>query len=245
MKNLSEQMVRIDRENFARVARGMPELQDAQDTPAEQTAEIFNALFSALRAAFPASVHSFNDQSEFDELRRQWALAFRENGITTMEQVNAGLRAARRQEKPFLPSPGQFVAWCKAEDSAALGLPDQNELVSLVYEYCRNRSRYHDAESYPWPDHDITPHTVKFRACYWLVTTLYQQMRSAGLSDMELNRRAAEELAKIIKRIRHGEELPEPVARLPVLGGKPLTREQNMLRVQEIREKFGLKGGRG
>lgn len=245
MKNLSEQMVSIDRENFARVARGMPELQDAQDTPAEQTAEIFNVLFSALRAAFPASVHSFNDQSEFDELRRQWALAFRENGITTMEQVNAGLRAARRQEKPFLPSPGQFVAWCKAEDSAALGLPDQNELVSLVYEYCRNRSRYHDAESYPWPDHDITPHTVKFRACYWLVTTLYQQMRSAGLSDMELNRRAAEELAKIIKRIRHGEELPEPVARLPLLGGKPLTREQNMLRVQEIREKFGLKGGRG
>ncbi|WP_236345698.1 replication protein P [Enterobacter cancerogenus] len=245
MKTLSEQMVNFDRENFVRVAHGMPEMQDTQAPQAEQTAEIFNALFSALRAAFPASVHSFNDQSEFDELRRQWALAFRENGITTMEQVNAGLRAARRQEKPFLPSPGQFVAWCKAEDSAALGLPDQNELVSLVYEYCRNRSRYHDAESYPWPDHDITPHTVKFRACYWLVTTLYQQMRSAGLSDMELNRRAAEELAKIIKRIRHGEELPEPVARLPVLGGKPLTREQNMLRVQEIREKFGLKGGRG
>lgn len=97
MKSLSEQMVSIDRENFARIARGMPELPDVQDTPAEQTAEIFNALFSALRAAFPASVHSFSDQSEFDELRRQWALAFRENGITTMEQVNAGLRIARRQ----------------------------------------------------------------------------------------------------------------------------------------------------
>jgi len=111
MKSLSEQMVSIDRENFARIARGMPELPDAQDTPAEQTAEIFNALFSALRATFPASVHSFSDQSEFDELRRQWAQAFRENGITTMEQVNAGLRIARRQERPFLPSPGQFIAW--------------------------------------------------------------------------------------------------------------------------------------
>jgi len=85
---------------------------------------------------------------------------------------------------------------------------------------------------------------VKFRACYLLVTTLYQQMRSAGLSVMELNRKAGDELAKIIKRIRRGEELPEPVARLPVLGGKPLMREQNMLRVKEIREKFGLKGGR-
>ncbi|MGM8381292.1 hypothetical protein [Enterobacter hormaechei] len=58
MKSLSEQMVSIDRENFARIARGMPELPDAQDTPAEQTAEIFNALFSALRATFPASVHT-------------------------------------------------------------------------------------------------------------------------------------------------------------------------------------------
>jgi len=246
MKSLSEQMVNFDRENFRRVANGMPEAQDASAPArqAEQIAEIFNSLFARLRAAFPAAVSLIRTQEDFDEVRRQWLLALGEAGITSMEQVDAGMRAARRQEKPFLPSPGQFVAWCKAEDSAALGLPDQNELVSLVYEYCRNRSRYHDAESYPWPDHGITPHTVKFRACYWLVTTLYQQMRSAGLSDMELNRKAADELAKIIKRIRHGEELPEPVARLPVLGGKPLTREQNMLRVKEIREKFGLKGGR-
>ncbi|WP_240331513.1 replication protein P, partial [Enterococcus faecium] len=25
--------------------------------------------------------------------------------------VNAGMRVARRQNRPFLPSPGQFVAW--------------------------------------------------------------------------------------------------------------------------------------
>lgn len=118
MKTLSEQMVNFDRENFARVAHGMPELQDTQ---AERTAEIFNALFSALRAAFPASVHSFNDQDAFNELRRQWLLAFRENGITTMEQVNAGLRVARRQERPFLPSPGQFIVWCR-EGRSVLGI---------------------------------------------------------------------------------------------------------------------------
>ena len=99
MKTLSEQMVNFDRENFARVANGLPELQDVQQQ-VQQTAEIFNTLFSALRAAFPASVSTFNDQNAFDELRRQWLLAFRENGITTMEQVNAGLRAARRQERP-------------------------------------------------------------------------------------------------------------------------------------------------
>lgn len=243
MKNLSEQLHNFERENFRRIAAGMPEIQD-EKTQAEQVAEIFNTLFSQLRAAFPASMVNFRDQNEFNEFRRQWVLAFRENGITSMEQVAAGMRVARRQEKPFLPSPGQFVAWCRAEESAALGLPDQNELVKLVYEYCRNRSRYPDAESYPWPDKNITPRTVKYRACYWLVTTLYEQMNSCGLTDMELNHKAASELMKMVKRIRNGEVIPEPVARLPVLGSKPLSREQGMSRIREIQAKFGFKGGR-
>jgi hypothetical protein len=33
-------------------------------------------------------------------------------------------------------------------------------------------------------------------------------MRSAGLSDGELRRRAADELAKMVKRIRNGEQIP-------------------------------------
>ena len=144
------------------------------------------------------------------------------------------MRVARQQAKPFLPSPGQFIAWCRAEESAAIGLPDAAELVDMVYQYSRTRGQYPDAESYPWPNH----------ATYWMVTTLYQVMRSVGLSDAELRRRAGEELAKMIRRIRNGEQIPAPVARLPVLGTKPLTREQNMSKVQEIRTKFGFKGGR-
>lgn len=236
MKSLSEQMQNFDRENFRRVAHGLPEVQDAR-TPvrqAEQVAEVFNGLFAQLRAALPAAIATIRTQAEFDEIRRQWLLALGEAGIVTMEQVAGGMRIARQQEKPFLPSPGQFIAWCRAEESAAIGLPDAAELVDMVYQYSRTRGQYPDAESYPWPNH----------ATYWLVTTLYQVMRDAGLSDGELRRRAAEELAKMVKRIRNGEQIPAPVARLPVLGTKPLTREQGLRKVQEIREKFGLKGGR-
>ncbi|MDA3133599.1 replication protein P [Atlantibacter subterraneus] len=242
MKNIGTEMRNFDREHMRRVAMGMPEQQS--EPRQEHAAQVFNELFRQLRAAFPASMSVFKTQADIDEFRRQWLLAFAENGITSFAQVDAGMRIARTQEKPFMPSPGQFVAWCRAEESAAVGLPDQNELVKLVYEYCRNRSRYNDAESYPWPDNDITPRTVKYRASYWLVTTLYQQMRSYGLTDMELNRKAGEELAKMVKRIRAGEVIPEPVARLPVLGSKPVTREQGMAKIQEIRAKFGLKGGR-
>lgn len=247
MKTLAESLHDFDRENFRRAAHGMPEVQDAKAPvrEAEQVAVIFNSLFSRLRAAFPAAVSAIRTQDEYDEIRRQWVLALGEAGITLMEQVDAGMRVARRQEKPFLPSPGQFVAWCRAEESAAVGLPDQNELVALVYQYCRTRGNYPDAESYPWPGKTADKqHTTKSKACYWMVTTLSQQMRAQGLTDGELNRKAGEELAKMVKRVRSGEDLPEPIVRLPVLGGKPLTREQNMSRLAEIRAKFGLKGGR-
>lgn len=79
----------------------------------EQVARIFNELFVQLQAAFPASVSTIREQNKLNEFRKQWMLAFLENGITTMEQVNAGMRHARASESPFWPSPGQFIKWCK------------------------------------------------------------------------------------------------------------------------------------
>lgn len=79
----------------------------------EQVARIFNELFVQLQAAFPASVSTIREQNKLNEFRKQWMLAFLENGITTMEQVNAGMRHARASESQFWPSPGQFIKWCK------------------------------------------------------------------------------------------------------------------------------------
>ncbi len=182
-------------------------------------------------ATFPASLAN-RDQNELNEIRRQWVLAFRENGITTMEQVNAGMRVARRQNRPFLPSPGQFVAWCREEASVNAGLPNVSELVDMVYEYCRKRGLYPDAESYPW----------KSNAHYWLVTNLYQNMRANALADAELRRKAADELTCMTARINRGETIPEPVKQLPVMGGRPLNRAQALAKIAEIKAKFGLKG---
>ncbi|MCZ5970935.1 replication protein P, partial [Escherichia coli] len=61
----------------------------------------------------PASVSTIREQNKLNEFRKQWMLAFLENGITTMELVNAGMRHARASESPFWPSPGQFIKWCK------------------------------------------------------------------------------------------------------------------------------------
>lgn len=108
MKNIAAQMVNFDREQMRRIANNMPEQYD-EKPQVQQVAQIINGVFSQLLATFPASLAN-RDQNELNEIRRQWVLAFWENGITTMEQVNAGMRVARRQNRPFLPSPGQFVA---------------------------------------------------------------------------------------------------------------------------------------
>lgn len=200
MKTLSEQMVNFDRENFARVARGMPEIQDAPTPKVEQTAEIFNSLFSALRAAFPASVHTFNDQGEFNELRRQWLMAFRENGITTMEQVNAGLRVARRQERPFLPSPGQFIAWCR-EGRSVLGV----SAVDVMAEYWKWQKlifRYPSSEQYPWSKPVL----------YHICLELRHRSTEGQLSRQELEREAVKVLDMWERRVQGGKPVP-PIRR--------------------------------
>lgn len=200
MKTLSEQMVAFDRENFARVASGMPELQDVKTPSAEQTAEIFNALFSALRAAFPASIHTFNDQDAFDELRRQWLMAFRENGITTMEQVNAGLRVARRQERPFLPSPGQFIAWCR-EGRSALGI-SAADVMAEYWKWQKLIFRYPSSEQYPWSNPVL----------YHICLELRRRGTDGQLSHKELEREASDILDMWEKRVLAGKPIP-PVRR--------------------------------
>lgn len=199
MKSLSEQLLNCDRENFRRIANGMPEA-PAERPQVEQTAEIFNALFSALRAAFPASLHSFNDQAEFNELRRQWVLAFRENGITTMEQVSAGLRVARRQEKPFLPSPGQFVAWCK-EELCLLGIT-VDEVMTEYWKWRRLVFRYPTSEQYPWPAPVL----------YHICIELRRQSTDRQMTEKELHQAAAKCLADWEKRFSEGKPIP-PVRR--------------------------------
>ncbi len=130
MKNIAAQMVNFDREQMRRITNNMPEQYD-EKPQVQQVAQIINGVFSQLLATFPASLAN-RDQNELNEIRRQWVLAFRENGITSMEQVNAGMRVARRQNRPFLPSPGQFVAWCREEASVIAGLPNVSELVDMV-----------------------------------------------------------------------------------------------------------------
>ena len=58
------------------------------------------------------------------------------------------MRVARRQERPFLPSPGQFVAWCK-QSGGALGIT-VDQVITEYWDW-RNRSfEFTSSEHFPW-----------------------------------------------------------------------------------------------
>ena len=194
-----------NRDGKALSAMAPPEKPKQQIT--QQAVSVFNELFRQLKAAFPALMVSIKTQEDLNELRRQWVLSFAENGIHSIEQVNAGMKVARKQEMPFLPSPGQFVAWCNQEESLAAGLPDEEQLYEMFRLYCRDRGIMGGCDNYPWES----------PACFHIITAVYGQMQSFNLADSECRKRLTDETRKISRRIKAGEVLPEPRKQIPQL----------------------------
>ncbi|ELP5692568.1 MULTISPECIES: replication protein P [Enterobacter] len=199
MKNLAESIRDFDREQARRVAQNLPE-QYTEREQTQQVAQIINGLFVQLAAAFPASLVN-RSQDDVNEIRRQWVLAFKENGITTMEQVEAGMRMVRRQERPFLPSPGQFIKWCR-EGRSVLGITT----ADVMAEYWKWRKlvfRYPSSEQYPWP-----------KPVYYHICLELRRLSTEGqLSRQELEREAAKVLISWEKRVAAGNSVP-PVRRV-------------------------------
>lgn len=199
MRSLAEQMHDFDREQMCRIAHNMPEHIEER-APVEQVAQIFNELFNQLRAAFPASMANIRSQAELNEFRRQWLLAFQENGINTLDQIDAGMRIARQQERPFLPSPGQFVKWCR-EGRCVLSVT----VADVMAEYWKWRKlvfRYPSSEQYPWPKPVL----------YHICLELRRRGTDGQLSHSELQREAEDILGQWESRVLAGKPIP-PVRR--------------------------------
>lgn len=198
MKNLAESIRNFDREQARRVAHNLPE-QYTEREQTQQVAKIINGLFVQLAAAFPASLVN-RSQEDVNEIRRQWVLAFKENGITTLAQVEAGMRMVRRQDRPFLPSPGQFIKWC-TEGRSVLGIT----AADVMAEYWKWRKlvfRYPSSEQYPWPK------PVYYHICL----ELRRRGTDGQLSFKELEREAADILDMWERRVLSGKPIP-PVRR--------------------------------
>jgi hypothetical protein len=117
-----------------------------------------------------------------------------------MAQVDAGMRIARRQERPFLPSPGQFVAWCK-QSGGALGIT-VDQVIAEYWDW-RNRSfEFTSSEQFPWSQ------PVMYHIC----VELRHRSTERQLTHGELAREAGDLLDMWEKRVTEGKPVP-PVRR--------------------------------
>lgn len=167
-------------------------------------AKFVDRLFVRLKAVFPAWQAAFDGEEGYQEAKRLWLEALVNNGVTTAAQFKCGIAQAERSGSPFFPSAGQFIAWCKTDDYAALGLPTVEEL-----QYRLNKFRAFGGFA------EIERFEFISDAEYWLITDLANKSIRSGYSEAEELKAMKTALDKMAKRLTSGEPLPKRVITLP------------------------------
>ncbi|WP_370548336.1 replication protein P [Edwardsiella tarda] len=202
MKDLATVIKNRDGGALATMASGDVSQRRVVNADAQQLVDV---LFDNLVPIFPAARHTvMADPSAEAATKRQWILAFAENGITTVEQVRAGMRIARQQETDFWPSCGKFIAWCRDGMVSAVGLPAAADIFDEFKRYAAERGRYQSPETYPWP------HPVM----YWIVLDVRRLMQQYNYTDVEVMKSIKSKLAVWARDIAKGKTIPNPVARI-------------------------------
>ncbi|PIF22220.1 MULTISPECIES: replication protein P [Pantoea] len=224
MKQIAQAIKNRDALQLSLIAQSKP-YKKSEQIP-KKAIEVFNDLFKQLRATFPAMMSMIKDQEMLDELRRQWVKAIAENEIYHSDQIEAGMRMARKHEKPFLPSPGEFISWCKSESANLYGLPSASDLYDLVMTFRGRRFQFAKPEEYPW----------KSNAEYWLVTAVSSKMSSGHLTVNEAHKVCEHEIKKLTKKIDNGFSIPEPVPQVQknVIASSPEVAKQHIAKIRAM-----------
>ena len=138
-----------------------------EKTPLDlQTKEIVNDIFYRLAGIFTAHCAAWPDTKSVNACKNQYYLALKENGITDLELIKLAFKKARIASalKPFIPTAGQFVLWCKPAPQD-LGLLDTK---SAFMQATKNASPYE---------------TVK----HWTHKTIRHAAHATGLYEIRIN----------------------------------------------------------
>jgi len=79
----------------------------------KERALMINNLFIRFDAVFPAAIHTLKDNGTLGSAKYEWMLALIENGVTSAEQLEQGIKMARNSGDTFLPPMAKFIKWCK------------------------------------------------------------------------------------------------------------------------------------
>ncbi|MFL1906543.1 replication protein P [Plesiomonas shigelloides] len=170
-----------------------------------QAEQLVDVLFRSLKQIFPAAaVTVLRNPADEADTKRQWIAAFAENGITTKEQIAAGMRKARTVDSDFWPSVGKFIAWCNAGTALSLGLPAVDDVMCEFERYNARHYDYQNPESFPWSS----------PVMYWIVLDMRRSMYQYNKTAGEMRKVAEQCLIGWEKKLRAGESVPAPVVQI-------------------------------
>ncbi|EIV7044134.1 phage replication protein [Escherichia coli] len=189
-----------DSEMLSRVAGDSDDGRKVVNADAEKLVDM---LFENLMQVFPASTQTnLRTDADIRVAKQQWIAAFAESGITSREQLSAGMQKARSSQSPFWPSPGQFISWCR-EGSGALGV-SVDDIMSEYWRWRKLVFRYPTSEQFPWKD--------KNPLYYHVCLELRRRGTEGQFSEKELIRAAGDILHDWEKRALSGKPVP-PIRR--------------------------------
>jgi len=126
----------------------------------KQDMRVVNHLVKRLRGIFPAWRASIKTQEELDDTRREWLYALVAAGISTIEQIDDGIKFAQQYNSAFWPSCGMFIEWCNEGTIERLGVPDSHDCKNKLIAYSNDSKVKLDRYSY-WIWRKLDSHKFK------------------------------------------------------------------------------------
>ncbi|MEW6460397.1 MAG: replication protein P [Pseudomonadota bacterium] len=167
-------------------------IDDATQAALAELMQRLKGVYTGWRQVWPSEAEEFAWQDEF------LAECIR-SGVLHQGLIDHGMRTARRDRRPWPPTPGEFVSWCLAPE--AFGLPSEEK----AYKIAMRNTHPAQAGMARWPHPSLYHAAV---ACgYLALQNLERKLGFKRFCDMYLEQR---------RRMARGEELaPAPVAALP------------------------------
>lgn len=199
-----------------------PTTQSAVEIPQDVRSAV-NAMFKQLCIIFPAWKSAFPKKDIFIEARRLWLETLVSEGVTTAEQLQAGIEQAKKSTNPFFPALGEFIEWCKV-GGQCFGLPTPEDLLSRYRQF--RASDCETAEEFDWQS-AVEHH---------LVLQLKRAIYHGNLSEEKTLIRAKVLISDMAKYLRNGSMVAEPtVPKLPETVIKPVSDEQKSANFKNLK----------
>lgn len=154
--------------NMETVKRNREHMEKPTAEQAKAAASVINWLFSELSGNFTAFHMAWPNDEIRNAAKRVWIKAFVLAGINNVTQIQYGLNHCYLMEKPFVPTPGEFISWCKPSPQS-LGFPSTDEAYTASIVMNRQFSDYRH------PDARVD--TVIRHAINQIGTSTYREMK--------------------------------------------------------------------